>query len=245
MGRIMDRIIRKVGGLYILTQSPAGHKQKFEELKAEREEMYDNVDDVRKRFDQLFDGGYSGHDRDYVHQLSVWGMKERDDVLSYRYDVEGTNIPVFLDMVGGALQARMESQYQPALGYQTENFAGHIKEAEIIFVGDKTNSKMRAINWPFYDFGHCSEFFADALHELRFNEERAIYVNAHNHNGPLYVNDIVRKKPFIQVVCLGNQSYETMLRFNRNIKKVMHPSFAKRFNKRDEFMLELEGAIYG
>jgi hypothetical protein len=245
MGRIMDRIIRKVGGLYILTQSPAGHKQKFEELKAERSEMYDNVDEVRVRFDRLFEGGFTGHDRDYAQQLSVWGMKDRDDVLPYRYDVEGTNIPVFLDMVGGALQARMETQYAPALNMQTENFAGHMKEAEIIFVGDKTNSKMRAVNWPFYDFGHCSEFFANALHELRFNETHAIYVNAHNPNGPLYVNEVVRKKPFIQVICLGNQSYETMLRFNRNIKKVMHPSFAKRFNKRDEFMLELEGAIYG
>jgi len=83
MGRMIDRIIRKSGGLYILTQSPRGHSEKFEQLKSEREEMYDNVDKVRERFDQLFEGGFDGHDTDYAQQLSVFGMRMRDDVLPF------------------------------------------------------------------------------------------------------------------------------------------------------------------
>lgn len=245
MGRMMDRMIRKVGGVYILTQSPANHKEKFEQLKAERTEMYDDVEQVRKRFDQLFEGGFAGHDRDYAQQLSVFGMRLRDDVLPYRYDIEGRDLNVYISMVLGVLESRMAKQYEPALHLYTQNFAGHLHEANIIFVGDKANSKMRAVSWPFYDFGHCSEFFADVLHELTFNETKAVYINAHDGNGPLYVNDCLRAKPFMKVVCFGNDAYNTMSQFTRRIHKVMHPSFAKRFNKRTEFMLELEEIING
>lgn len=245
MGRLMDRMIRKVGGLYILTQSPAGHKEKFEQLKAERTEMYDDVEQVRKRFDQLFEGGFAGHDRDYAQQLSVFGTRRRDDVLPYRYDVEGRDMKVYISMVLGALESRMAKQYEPALHLHTQNFAGHLHEANIIFVGDKANSKFRAVSWPFYDFGNCSEFFADVLHELTFDETKAVYINAHDANGPLYVNDCLRAKPFMKVVCFGNDAYNTMSAFSRRIHKVMHPSFAKRFNKRTEFMLELEEIING
>jgi thymidylate kinase len=245
MGRMMDRMIRKVGGVYILAQSPANHGEKFEQLKTEREEMYDNVDDVRKRFDQLFEGGLSGHDRDYVQQLSVFGMRRRDDVLPYRFDVEGRDIDVYIDMVYSVLESRWLKQYEPALHLHTQNFAGHLHEANIIFVGDKANSKMRAVSWPFYDFGNCSEFFVDVLHELTFDETKAVYINAHDANGPMYVNDCLRAKPFMKVVCFGNDAYETMSAFTRRIHKVMHPSFAKRFNKRAEFKHELEEVING
>jgi len=245
MGRMIDRIIRKVGGVYLLTQSPANHAEKFEQLKGEREEMYDNVDHVRKRFDELFEGGLSGHDYDYAQQLSVFGMRNRDDVLPYRYDVEGTNLDVYIDMVMSVLQSRLMKQYEPALHLHTKNFAGHLHEANIIFVGDKANSKMRAVSWPFYDFANCSEFFADALHSLSFDETRAIYINAHDGNGPLYVNDCLRAKPYMKVICFGNQAYDTMSEFTRKIHKVMHPSYAKRFNKRQEFLLQLEEVING
>jgi len=245
MGRMIDRIIRKSGGLYILTQSPRGHSEKFEQLKSEREEMYDNVDKVRERFDQLFEGGFDGHDTDYAQQLSVFGMRNRDDVLPYRYDVEGRDLNIYIDMAMAVLYSRQVKQYAPALQLHTQNFAGHLHEAKYLFVGDKANSKMRAVSWPFYDFANCSEYFASALHELVFNETEAVYVNAHDANGPLYVNDVIRAKPFIRVICLGNNSFNTMTAFTRRCVKIMHPSFAKRFGKRQEFLLELEEAING
>ena len=245
MGRIIDRIVRKVGGVYILTQSPEDHRQKFEELKGLRDEMYDDVDQVRIRFDELFEGGFAAHDRDYAQQLSVNGMRMRDDVLPYRFDVEGRDINVYIDMVMGVLESRQMKQYEPALHLHTRNFAGHLHEAKIIFVGDKANSKMRAISWPFYDFAHCSEFFADVQHDLMFDETQAVYVNAHDGNGPLYVNDCLRAKPYMKVICFGNDAYDTMSAFTRRIHKVMHPSYAKRFNKRSEFKKELYEAIDG
>lgn len=245
MGRMMDRIIRKHAGVYILAQSPANHFEKFQQLKAERTEMYDDVEEVRRRFDMLFAGGIEAHDTDYVQQLSVFGMRVRDDVLPYRYDVEGRNLDVYIDMVMGVLETRKAKQYEPALNLDAQNFAGHLHEANVIFVGDKANSKLRAVSWPFYDFGNCSEFFASVLHDLSFDETRAVYVNAHDYNGPLFVNDCIRAKPYIKVVCFGNASYNTITEFSRRVIKVMHPSYAKRFNKREEFTAELKEVLYG
>jgi hypothetical protein len=111
--------------------------------------------------------------------------------------------------------------------------------------GDKANSKLRAVSWPFYDFGNCSEFLASVLHDLTFDETKAVYINAHDTDGQMYVNDCLRAKPFMKVICFGSKAYDTMSPFTRKIHKVMHPSYAKRFNKRQEFLLQLEEVING
>ena len=246
MGRTIDRIVRRFAGVYIITQSPAGHKEHFEKLKSEREEMYDDVDEVRSRYDQLFLGGYTGHDHDYVQQLSVHGMHTRNDVLPYRYDIEGTNLDAFADMVHGVLQNRMLTQLPEALSLNHKNFAGHLGDADTIIVGDATNSKMRAIEWPWYDFGNSSEFFSSCLHDILFDEQRAVYVNANSAGGGLYINDCLRIKPHMNVVALGANAADTLSYYClRKAKKIMHPSYAKRFQKRDEFIQELKDTLNG
>lgn len=244
MGRTMDRIIRRFCGLYIITQSPEGHDEKFEELKKSRNEMYDNVEQVRQKFDQLFQGGYEGHDRDYAQQLSVHGMKYRNDVLAYRYDVEGRDMNLFCDMAASVIAQRQMRQLPEALSMKHENFAGYLAEAKIIFVGDQTNSKLRAINWPWYDFGNSSEFFASCLHEMLFDEQQAIYVNANSPSGGLYINDSLRAQPFLKVIALGEAASKTLTHYCLvKHQTIMHPSYAKRFNKRDEFQSQLKGAV--
>ena len=244
MGRLMDRMVRRFAGLYILTQSPDGHREKFQQLKTEREEMYDDVEQVRASFECLFEGGFAGHDRDYVQQLSVHGMRMRDDVLPYHYDLEGQYMPVFLDMVQDTLEQRQSTQLPLALDLKHENFAGHLGDAEFVFVGDSTTSSMRAINWPWYDFGNGSEFLASTLHDLMFDEARAVYVNANEANGPLYINDCLNLKPNLKVVAFGGSAAKTLFACcNTRIHEVMHPSFAKRFNKGPDFLLELKKVI--
>jgi hypothetical protein len=245
MGRMIDRIVRKHAGLYILTLSPEGHKERFDKLKTEREEMYDNVEAVRIRYDELFHGGFAMHDRDYAQQLSVHGMKDRHDVLGYRLDVEGTDIPQFLSFVEAALMERQMSQYEPALHLHTKNFAGHLGDADTIIVGDQTNSKMRALEWPWYDIGNSSLFLSECLHDLHFDETRAVYINANSGNGGLYIGDCLRHSPYMKLVVLGQLAFDTVkhLRMDRTAVRCMHPSAAKRFNKRDEFMQELKGAL--
>jgi thymidylate kinase len=243
MGRMIDRMIRRFCGVYILTQSPENHKQKFDELKAQREEMYDNVEEVRKRYDMLFEGGFGGHDRDYVQQLSVFGMRMRDDVLPYRYDIEGRDLDTYIDMVSSVAAQRKKSQLPYIMSLKHENFAGHVGDAEYIFVGDSTNSKMRAINWPWYDFGNSSELFASTLHNLLFDETLAVYTNANSPNGPMYVQDCLLMKPELKVIALGGSAAETLDHCNIKFQQVMHPSYAKRFNKEIEFTNQLREVV--
>jgi thymidylate kinase len=243
MGRMVDRMVRRFGGVYILTQSPENHKQKFDELKSQRTEMYDDVEEVRKRYDMLFEGGFAGHDRDYVQQLSVFGMRMRDDVLPYRYDIEGRDLDTYLDMVTGVLKQRQDSQLWYMKDMRHENFAGHLGDAEYIFVGDSTNSKMRAINWPWYDFGNSSELFAQVQHDLLFDETLAVYTNANSANGPMYIQDCLAQKPNLKVIALGGSAAETLDQCNIRFQQVMHPSYAKRFNKVTEFRNQLREVI--
>jgi hypothetical protein len=72
----------------------------------------------------LFEGGFAGHDRDYVQQLSVFGMRLRDDVLPYRYDVEGRDLDVYIGMIYSVLESRWMKQYEPALHLHTKKLCG-------------------------------------------------------------------------------------------------------------------------
>lgn len=247
MGRMIDRIVRKHSGVYILTLSPEGHKERFQQLKSEREEMYDDVEAVRIRYEQLYHGGFAIHDRDYAQQLSVHGMKYRHDVLGYRYDVEGKDMDKYMNILAAALMERQMTQYEPALNLKATNFAGHLGDAELIIVGDRTNSKMRAIDWPWYDVGNSSLFLSECLHEMHFDETRAVYINANSGNGGLFIGDCLRRNPYMKMIVLGQLAFDTIkeLRMDNNISRCMHPSAAKRFNKRDEFMKELKEAIHG
>ena len=247
MGRMIDRIVRKHAGIYIIGLSPDGHKERFDQLKTEREEMYDDVEAVRVRYEQLYHGGFDAHDKDYCQQLSVNGIKDRHDVLGYRLDVEGKDINQFVDKAVAALMERQMSQYEPALNLKATNYAGHLGDAEMIIVGDQTNSKMRAIEWPWYDVGNSSLFLSECLHDLHFDETRAVYINANSGNGGLFIGDSLRRNPYMKLVVLGQLAFDTLkdLRLENNVRRCMHPSAAKRFNKRDEFMTELKGALNG
>lgn len=243
MGRMLDRIVRKHAGLYIICNRPEGHSEKFDQLRAEREEMYDNVDNVAQRYEELFWGGFNSLDNGYCQQLSVRGMQGRDDVMEYRIDVQGRNIPVFIDMAIGTMQRNQGYQFQDALSADFNNFAGFVHTAEFAFVGDRTNSKIRAIDWPFYDVGHCSAFLADCLHRHMFDETRAVWFNA---NGPQadYIMDEMADMG-LRFVSLGGEAFEALHRrgLGQGVIKLMHPSYAKRFNKQPEFMRELRGVI--
>jgi hypothetical protein len=239
--------VRKHAGLYIIGLSPDNHKERFDQLKEEREEMYDDVEAVRLRYEQLYHGGFDGHDADYCQQLSVNGIKYRHDVIGYSYDVEGQDMDRFMNKVIAALTERQMSQYEPALNLKATNFAGHLGDAELVIVGDQTNSKMRAIDWPWYDVGNSSLFLSECLHNLNFDETRAVYVNANSGNGGLFIGDCLRRNPYMKLVVLGQLAYDTIkdLRMEHHAVRCMHPSAAKRFNKRDEFMIELKGALNG
>jgi thymidylate kinase len=245
MGRIIDRVVMKHAGLYILCDVPENHKASFEKLKQQRVEMYDDVTEVGKRFtDLIWGNGKLPWGANYVDMLSVEGMQKRDDCLIYNLDYDGSKMDRFADIVEDALLNRAALQWGPALAAKEQNVSGYAPTAEIIFVGDVTNPKMRAINWPFYDFGHSSKFLAETLHELGFDETKAVYVNANGPNGGMNIRDIMNQYD-VKPIVFGIAAMETMRFIGRaqSARACMHPSYAMRFNKQDEFKQQLRSFL--
>jgi thymidylate kinase len=245
MGRIIDRVVLKHCGIYVMCDLPQDHGAKFAELKQQRSEMYDDVTDVGLRFKELI----WGHRRvptkeNYVDQISVKGMCERDDCLIYNMDVEGKDMAKFAEMVEDVMLTRQVYQWAPALAAREHNFAGYAKSAKYMFVGDVTNPKMRAVNWPFYDFGHSSKFLAETLHELGFDETQGIYVNANGPNGGLNIREIMNEFD-VRPIVFGNSAMDTMhyIRRAQSARACMHPAYAMRFNKQDEFKQQLRSFL--
>lgn len=245
MGRMIDRIVMKHAGVYIMCDVPLNHKSNFERLKQQRVEMYDDVTEVGKRFTDLIWGHkqlpWGGN---YVDMLSVDGMHKRDDCFVYNIDYDGSNMRRFADMVEDALLNRSALQWGPALVAKEQNVAGYAPTAEIIFVGDVTNPKMRAVNWPFYDFGNCSKFLADTLHELGFDETKAMWVNANGPNGGMNIRELMNDFDLKPIV-FGENAMDTMGYIKRagSARKCMHPAYAMRFNKQDEFKQTLRSLL--
>jgi hypothetical protein len=245
MGRIIDRVVLKHCGIYVMCDLPKDHAAKYQQLKQERDEMYDDVTEVGVRFKELI----WGHRRlppgnNYVDQISVAGMCERDDCLIYNMDTHGKDMAKFAEMVEDVMLTRQVYQWAPGLNACERNFSGYAKSAKYLFVGDQTNPKMRAINWPFYDFGHSSKLLAEKLHDLSVDETQAIYVNANGPNGGLNIREIMNEFD-VRPIVFGNAAMDTMhwIRRAQSARLCMHPAYALRFNKQEEFKQQLRSHL--
>lgn len=245
MGRIIDRIVMKHAGIYILCRLPTDHAKRFAELKQQRQEMYDDVTEVGIRFNDLMWGHHKlPPGPNYVDQLSVEGFTKRRDSLIYNLEEDGEDMDNFADILEDMLLTRQTYQWAPGLLAKEQNFAGYAKHAKYLFIGDQTNPKMRAINWPFYDFGHSSGFLADVLHELSFDESQAMWVNANGPNGGMNIREILNEYD-VRPIVFGNAAMDTMQWINRSqaARLCMHPAYAMRFNKQDEFKQQLRSHL--
>lgn len=245
MGRIIDRIVMKHAGLYVLCRLPRDHAKKFEELKKQRTEMYDDVTEVGMRFNDLM----WGHRRlptgpNYIDQLSVSGFTQRKDSLIYNLEEDGDDMENFADILEDMLLTRQTKQWPYALVAREQNFAGHVQDAKYLFVGDVTNPKMRAVNWPFYAFAHSSLFLAQALHELGFDETQGLWINANGPNGGMNIREILNEYD-VRPIVFGASAMDTMESIQRSnmARLVMHPAYAMRFNKQDEFKQQLRSVL--
>jgi len=242
MGRMLDRIILKHCGIYIMCELPEDHKERFQQLKYQREEMYDDVSEVGKRFQELIWGRGQITGDNYADYISFGGMCERDDCLIYNVDQHGKDMNMFCNLVADALEHRQSLQWLPGLSKKEVNFAGFAMSAKYLMVGDAPNPKMRAIRWPFFDFGHSSNFLAKVMHELLIDETECVWVNANFTNGGMNIREL--KNSFdLQIIALGANAADTIkdlrLDDSRMIEAV-HPSYALRFNHQEDFKRQLK-----
>ena len=250
-GRMMDRVIRKHGGLYIICSGePSVIGARHAQMKLKRVEQFN---DKMETIAELFNSMYFGHKvtplsstpapcLDYTSFLRQHGgMVSRNDTLHYSIESEGQNLPMFLDVVDDTLIDLQESQYEPALDPDDHNILGHLRDAEYLIVGDEVNPKSRHLRWPFYDYGHSSLYLSEVLHEISFDETTAMWTNANN--APDHLEELTEIQGF-KVVALGQEAQKRIEKLGIEVyASVPHPQWSKRFSKRGLYVHQLSEAL--
>lgn len=103
--RIMDKFIEMIGGFNIvcLADDIKKHAERFDVLKSDRVEMYQNVSMVVKLYNQMWDANYEewgiylkyGYLQD-IHKEG--GLQKRKNYICYSIEKEGQNIDNFIEI---------------------------------------------------------------------------------------------------------------------------------------------------
>lgn len=257
MGRMMDRVIRKHAGIYVICQARTSylHMTRFAALAEKRVEMYEpnqQMEDIWSLYNALWSGaplippGGSYYD----DVLASGGMMNRKDSLRYSIEVEGETpqtMVKFVDKLVKRLLAHQATQTPIGLDPSFENFLGHVEGAKYLFIGDKlSDKKFNNIKWPFYQYAGSSLYLSEQLSKMGFNEGLACWTNANEPHGKAvidYMTDEYKLKP----IYFGWDAIGGVKREDHNGQKqgfLRHPQFYNRFeHNSDQFIIDLKGAL--
>ena len=234
MGRMMDRIARKHGAVYVycLPDDMVEYKKRFDKLKTERSEMYDSVTGVATRYLSLWHG-YKEHPdtENYADMLTrTGGVQNRADHVKYTIETWGNKLDLFTDYVAQRADSLYKSQLPDSMDHP--NFLGHIAEAQYLMVGERVNPKYNNLEWPWYDYGNSSLFLAEALHVIPAHENLFVWANAINHDGSR--NKLIERaceyKPELKAVAVGKVALTHLNKAGIEVHEhVRHPAFVRRF----------------
>lgn len=185
-GRILDRIIQRHGGMYIVCQptSPDEHVDTFEKLKSEREEMYTDTKDVTKLYWDLFFGinTYNKTRKDcYSSQLTNNnGLVFRRDILYYSISVHGHRLNEFCFNLITALIARKQSLIDSKFDLPEDCLAGNASNPDFIFYFGGLHKFRRKSNYPLSYLNPLCTFVNTAMHLIELDESKALLVDTTN-----------------------------------------------------------------
>lgn len=232
MGRMIDRVWRKHAAVYIMCLP---HKSLLG-INAAVDRHEANLDPKHpyptEKFQELL--------REYL-DFYYQGMFFRDDFINYTIEYEGRDILKFMSKAITRLELLRQSQFDVALNVDDQNFLGHADKSRFVFIGERINKKDNTWEWPFFEYQYASLFFTEVLHEIGFDETHVMFTNALRANGSMNydIQTLVRQYSLLPIM-LGNKAKKICKDMNlKPYKTIMHPSYAMRFNKRDEFKKQL------
>ena len=244
MGRMMDRVARKHGAVYVyfLPEDLVEYEKRFNKLKEEREEMYDSVLGVAKRYLYLWHGDSKHIPTENYADLLVrtGGVKMRRDHIKYSIEGWGDKLDMFVDYVAARAAERAATQMPNSMS--DPNLLGHLEEAQYLIVGERVNPKHHNVHWPWYDYGHSSLYLAEALHGVPAREELFMWANAQNYDGTRnrLIKQVVDVKPQLKVIAVGKVALTHLVKEGIEVfEHVKHPAFVKRFEGGVEHMREI------
>lgn len=243
--RQWDRVIQRLCGVYVIcAPRPDSAVARHAKTHDERSEMYKpskQIDEVARRYRDLYYGNQAALCSDYAEQLSIGGMmRDREDATGYDIDKDGDDLRAVCARIRVHLTTRQLTQYPPAFNYSKGNFLGHPRHAKFLFVGERINPKKTG-RWPFVDYGASSQTLGDALQQLQFDETHAMWTNAYAEDE--HVPTLVNWFPHLRVIALGGKAACYLDEMRIGHKTVVHPAFARRFDKVKLFHDQLKVAL--
>lgn len=245
MGRVLDRLVQKHAGVYILAL-PDGttddHEKKFQTLRSKREEMFSTAKPVTELYNRFALGDSSFPGQGYCRDVAKTGFLKRGDVIAYRIALEGSNLQAFAAGVLNTIWLHQIAQYPYALDPYDYNFLGHAQtgRCKYVFIGDCINPERRQAHYPFFAHVNSSLFLSRALSAIRFDERQAVYTNVNDENGVRNVLAMINDRWMIPV-CMGWNSTKTIKL--SNYRFVAHPSYGRRFMGLEKYIQQLREAI--
>jgi hypothetical protein len=255
LGRLLDRTFLRYG-VYIFCLPDeldlVNYAKKFEALKTNRVEMYENTVGVARRYINLFyGGGLLNENNTYCDQFSqsISGLSLREDVDEYQIIRHGNNLNDYCEQVMTRLQLQ-QLQVTKIVSFGCQNAVGNVVDPRFLFIGDRSNSKNKNYQWPFIAYQNCSLFLAQTLHQLQFNETTGAWVNINDKNGVVNVRKILKNNPTIKVILLGSEAEKTYTlevgpSHNNSVRHIFHPQYYRRFKKITDLVTDLRKALYG
>jgi thymidylate kinase len=225
-GRFMDRVLLKHASLYIFCGGdPKVIAERHAKLKQQRDELYEShIEQLALAYDRFV--------KDFASVGDFW----RFDVMKYSIEDDGAYPSDYVKRAATRLDLWRKRQFQPALSFSQQNVLGHAAWAKFLFVGDKCNQKHRGMLWPFYEYGNCSLFMTECLHDLGFREELGMWTNA---NAGAEFNALLEFRPHLKVIALGAEAHDALHAAGVKHEAVPHPQYGRRFD-RDGFKRHLK-----
>lgn len=228
MGVMMDRVWRKHAAVYVVC-------------------LPNSMDFATDLYLKNVDSNHPYPAEDYQELYKGYlcilrDMRGRADIL--RYDIQSVpkeGIDIFCSMIFMLLTKRQYQQYQPALDITDFNILGHLKEAKFLVVGERANVKGRLYSWPFYEYSGCSLYLTEILEELKVDGTKLMWTNVEDANGNKtdHIFNLVRNHNLFPIA-LGKVAQEAVANVTKNYASIIHPSYAKRFVKTDQFISSLK-----
>tara|TARA_R100000234_G_scaffold46829_1_gene28001 strand:- start:21412 stop:22410 length:999 start_codon:yes stop_codon:yes gene_type:complete len=244
-GRFHERLGLTYGVVYVLCLPDETTLDRFEKLKKERHEQYDDIQKVCDMYNKLYYGDESHTDSgNYIDQIIIrGGYYNCPYVMPYTINNWGSKnlMSIFIDLVLQRSNDMLNSQFKGA--FVSDNFLGHAKFANYLFVGEQVNPKYRDVFWPFFEYGNCSLYLTKVINDLWVNERDMAYTNIYDKDGNV---DLTFPKQFQNdkiIIALGNKAKTELKKAGCQVDyAVKHPSYYKRFCP-SELFKQLENMI--
>lgn len=204
--------------VFCLPQDRQRYVEHFERLKNEREEMYSS------NMGEVYD--------EYVktYKELAW---HREGVYRYDFMTQGHDMKSVVQNIIEASED-IRTSTPRFLGDNTfMNFSGNMISARHIFVGDEPNTKTRREVWPFFEYGNCSLFMAEALEKAAIPESHVAFINA-NHpdqlNTERFLIYLDAHAPG-NFIAMGGEAKKKLIGLGIKHRSMHHPQYYRRFKR--------------